>query len=342
MEPVRVGLVGCGAVAEWHMHSGFAAAGESARVVATCDARRERAAALGEPVGATIYTDFEALLADPRVEAVDLSVPHPLHGPLALAALAAGKHVLVEKPLAATLEDGIAMVRRAAERGLTLCVSENYPFSEPFRRARAMIEAGEIGRVVALRSHRVGYLEGVWLRDGWRQDARQAGGGMLLDQGCHYTNILRLMGGPITHVAATAARTREDWYGEDSAALALRFASGVVGESFYCWGTRTPAVGAEVYVYGERGSLEVASWAPALVLHRADLPGGRQVVVEEGDYMTTFARIVEDFAQAARGRRTPTMPGSEGLEDLKVVMAAYRSLTSGRLEPVEEAGVLNV
>jgi predicted dehydrogenase len=317
---------------------GFAAVGETAWLVATCDARRERAAALGEPVGAAVYDDLDALLADPQVEAVDLCVPHQLHGPLALRALAAGKHVLVEKPLAATLEDGVSMVRAAAERGLTLCVSENYPFSEPFRRARAMIAAGEIGRVVALRSHRVGYLEGIWLRDGWRQDARQAGGGMLLDQGCHYTNILRMMGGPITHVAATAARTRDDWYGEDSAALSLRFASGVIGESFYCWGTRTPAIGAEVYVYGERGSLEVASWAPALVLHRADLPNGRQVVIEQGDYMVAFARIIEDFALAVRGERAPTMPGSEGLEDLKVVMAAYRSLASGRLEPVDEAG----
>ncbi len=191
------------------------------------------------------------------------------------------------------------------------------------------------GRVVALRSHRVGYLAGIWLRDGWRQDARQAGGGMLLDQGCHYTNILRMLGGPITHVAATAARTRDDWYGEDSAALALRFASGIIGEGFYCWATRTPAIGVEAYVYGERGSLEVNSQAPALVLHRDDLPGERHVVIETADYMVAFARIIDDFARAARGERAPTMPGSEGLEDLKVVMAAYRSIASGRLEPVD-------
>jgi predicted dehydrogenase len=335
MEPVRVGLVGCGAVAEWHIASGYRAVPAAARVVATCDARRARAEALAGPLGAMAYTDLQALLNDPRVEAVDLCVPHPLHAPMALAALGAGKHVLVEKPLATTVADGAAMVRLAAERGLTLCVSENYPFSEPFRRARAMIAAGEIGRVVALRSHRVGYLEGIWLRDGWRQDARQAGGGMLLDQGCHYTNILRMLGGPITHVAATAARTRDDWYGEDSAALSLRFASGIIGEGFYCWGTRTPAIGVEAYVYGERGSLEVDSKAPTLVLYRPDLPGGRQVILAEEDYMVAFARIIDDFARAARGERAPTMPGSEGLEDLKVVMAAYRSLASGKLEAVE-------
>ncbi|MCC6626926.1 MAG: Gfo/Idh/MocA family oxidoreductase [Chloroflexi bacterium] len=335
MEPLRVGLIGCGAVAEWHIQSGYQTLPESTRIVATCDPRLERATALAVPLGATPYDDLDRLLADPAVEAVDLCTPHPLHAPQALRALAAGKHVLVEKPLATTVADGVAMVRAAAERGLTLCVSENYPFSEPFRRARALIDAGEIGRVVALRSHRVGYLAGIWLRDGWRQDARQAGGGMLLDQGCHYTNILRMLGGPITHVAATAARTRDDWYGEDSAALALRFASGIIGEGFYCWATRTPAIGVEAYVYGERGSLEVNSQAPALVLHRDDLPGERHVVIETADYMVAFARIIDDFARAARGERAPTMPGSEGLEDLKVVMAAYRSIASGRLEPVD-------
>lgn len=335
MEPLRVAVIGCGAVAEWHVTSGYAAIPETAVVVAAGDTRLERAVTLAGPLDAVAYSDLDALLADPRVEAVDLCVPHPLHAPLALKALAAGKHVLVEKPLATTVAAGQAMVDLAAQKGLTLCVSENYPFSEPFRRARALIEAGEIGRVVALRSHRVGYLDGIWLRDGWRQDARQAGGGMLLDQGCHYTNILRMMGGPITHVAATTAQTRTDWHGEDSAALSLRFASGIIGEGFYCWGTRTPAIGAEVYVYGERGSLEVGSWRPALVMHRADLPDGRQVVMDEADYMVAFARIIEDFALSARGQRQPTMPGSEGLEDLKVVMAAYRSVASGRLEAVE-------
>jgi predicted dehydrogenase len=228
MEPLRVGLVGCGAVAEWHVDSGYRAVPESARVVATCDMRLDRAAALASPLEATAYVDLDLMLRDPQVEAVDLCSPHPLHAPMALAALAAGKHVLVEKPLATTVADGAAMVALAAERGLTLCVSENYPFSEPFRRAKAMIEAGEIGRVVALRSHRVGYLEGIWLRDGWRQDARQAGGGMLLDQGCHYTNILRMLGGPITHVAATAAQTRDVWHGDDSVSLSMRFSRGFI------------------------------------------------------------------------------------------------------------------
>jgi predicted dehydrogenase len=281
-----------------------------------------------------MYANFDEMLRDGRIDAVDLCVPHHLHANLALTALEAGRHVLVEKPIATSIADAERMVETAEKRNLTLCVSENYPFLEPFRRARDLIQAGEIGRLVSLRSHRIGYLGGIWLRDGWRQNAEVAGGGMLLDQGCHYTNILRMLGGDIVEVCAFATTTRADWKGEDTATLILRFASGTIGEALYCWGTRTPDVGHEAYAFGDRGSLDVAAWEPALVLHRSDLAGGKQIMVVSADYAGSFALIIEDFALAAKGERTPTMPGREGLADLRVVMAAYRSISSGRVEPV--------
>jgi predicted dehydrogenase len=197
-----------------------------------------------------------------------------------------------------------------------------------------LIQSGAIGRLVTLRSHRIGYLSGIWLRDGWRQHAEVAGGGMLVDQGCHYTNILRMLGGEIVEVCAFATTSRADWTGEDTATLIFRFASGIIGEALYCWGTRTTDVGHEAYAFGESGSLDVAAWEPALVLHRPDLPGGTQVVVATGDYAGSFALIIEDFALAAQGQRAPTMPGTEGLADLRVVMAAYRSIASGNVEKV--------
>jgi predicted dehydrogenase len=333
----RVGIVGCGAVAEWHASNGYAALLDTVELAAACDRRSDRAERIATPFGAKVYTDFDEMLRDDQIDAVDLCVPHQVHATLAIKALEAGRHVLVEKPIATSVAAAEAMVRTAESKKLTLCVSENYPFLEPFRQARALIKSGELGRLVTLRSHRIGYLSGIWLRDGWRQNADIAGGGMLLDQGCHYTNILRMLGGEIVEVGAFASTTRQDWRGEDTATLILRFASGVIGESLYCWGTRTPDVGHEAYAFGERGSLDVAAWEPALVLHRPDLPGGKQVVVASGDYAGSFALIIEDFALAARGQRTPTMPGSEGLADLRVVMAAYKSIESGKMERVADA-----
>lgn len=334
MPEFNVGLVGCGAVADWHANYGYAQLIDLVRLAAVCDTRADRATALANRFDARPYTDLAVMLADPSIHGVDLCVPHHLHAPLALQALAAGKHVLVEKPIATRVEDAERMVALAAERGLTLCVSEQYPFSPPFQKAREMIQAGEIGKLVTIRTHRVGYLEGIWMRDGWRQNATVAGGGMLLDQGCHYTNIARLMAGDVAAVAAFTANTRSDWVGDDTATLILRFKSGLLGEALYCWGTRTPHVGAECYVYGERGHLRVDSGAPSLILYRADLPGGQQVIMSEAAPMSVFARIIEDWVLASLGRRAPTMPGSEGLKDLRVVMAAYRSAESGKVEPV--------
>lgn len=345
----RIGLVGCGAVADMHWNTGFAALLESApdlvRLVAAADTRGDRLGAFAARARAAApdtdvqeYASYEDLLADPAVDGVDLCVPHRAHAPMTLQALAAGKHVLTEKPIADTVAGAEEMVAQAERAGLTLCVNENYPFSEPFRRARELIAGGRLGRICVVRSHRIGYLGGVWLRDGWRQNAELAGGGMLLDQGCHYTNILRWLvrdvAGEVTHVQAYASTNRQDFTGEDTATLNLRFASGLLGSQLYCWATRTPNVGAEAYVYGEAGHLEVSSASPTLTLFHPDLPVGSEVVYDRPDYGETFARSIGDFALAATGQRPPTMPGTDGLADLRVVEAAYRSVKSGREEAV--------
>ncbi len=334
MTEFTVGLVGCGVVAAWHIDRGYSHLMNLVRVAGVCDTREDRAEVLTQRCQARPYTHLAALLADPSIDGIDLCVPHHLHAPLALQALNAGKHVLVEKPIATTVADAEQMVELAARRGLTLCVAEQYPFSTPFRRARELIQAGEIGTLATIRTHRVGYLADIWMRDGWRQDAAIAGGGMLLDQGCHYTSIARMLAGEIEAVAAFTSQTRADWRGEDTATVMLRFQNGLIGDALYCWGTHTSNVGAECYVYGERGSLRVDSSAPALVLYRPDLPGGQQVIVAEPGTADLFARIIADWVLAARGQRVPTMPGTEGLADLRVVMAAYRSAQSGRVEVV--------
>ncbi len=334
MAEFNVALVGCGAVADWHVDHGYNLLRDLVHLTAVCDTRQDRAEALARRGAAQPCTDFAAVLADPSIDGVDLCVPHHLHAPMALEALAAGKHVLVEKPMATRADDAEQMIALADERGLTLCISEQYPFSTPFRRARDLIQAGEIGKLVTLRTHRVGYLDGIWMRDGWRQDAALTGGGMLLDQGCHYTSIARMMGGEIEAVAAFATNTRDDYHGDDTVTVILRFRSGLIGEALYCWGTHTPHVGAECYVYGERGSLRVDSGAPQVILYRADLPDQQQIVLSEDKPMKLFAWIIEDWVLAALGRRAPTMPGREGLADLRVVLAAYRSVQSGMIEPV--------
>ncbi|MDQ3703376.1 MAG: Gfo/Idh/MocA family oxidoreductase, partial [Chloroflexota bacterium] len=189
------------------------------------------------------------------------------------------------------------------------------------------------------------YLGGAYMASGWRRDAALAGGGMLLDQGPHYFHALRLLAGgvagEITHVAALATTVREDWApgAEDTATVIVRFETGLLGEALFCWATRTPDVGAWAYAYGTEGSLEVFSRHAGLVWHRgraaAEGESGPTVVVPQTPIEEALAACLGDFLRAARGEQPPGMPGEEGLRDLAVVEAAYRSLGSGRLEPVE-------
>ena len=188
VERVRVGLIGCGTVATERVERAYPALHELAEVVATCDQVPERAetlAAHARRSGADcrVYTALDDLLADPRVEAVDICTPHPYHAEPAIAAAGAGKHVLVEKPMATTLEDGRRMLAAAEGVGVILCVNEQLRVQEPVVRARDMIAAGEIGTPAVVRAHRIGYLEERWMVRGWRQDAAQAGGGCCWTRG---------------------------------------------------------------------------------------------------------------------------------------------------------------
>jgi len=181
---LRVALVGCGAVAEWHADNGYAALTDSVELAAVCDRRNDRAAAIAAPFGARVYANFDDVLRDGRVEAVDLCVPHPIHASLALKALEAGKHVLVEKPIATNVADAERMVAEAVERfgrldiivnavgggaGKVLFAAEEYPVEAwdwiydlnvrstlyPTQAAvKAMIAGGRGGRVLNISSVR--------------------------------------------------------------------------------------------------------------------------------------------------------------------------------------------
>ena len=154
--------------------------------------------------------------------------------------------------------------------------------------------------------------------------------------------MLRVLAGPVagevTHVSALAGTVREDWSAEDTAVVVLRFESGLLGEALYCWATRTPDRGAVGSVYGTRGSLDIISAQGGLILHRGDLPGGRRVVIPDDGYDHSYNMSIADFLRAVRGEQRATSTGKEGLRDLAVVEACYRSWRSGRVERVEAVG----
>jgi UDP-N-acetyl-2-amino-2-deoxyglucuronate dehydrogenase len=321
-EPLRVVLVGCGAIGELVARHVYGALPEC-RVVAVVDLVAARAGAVGELLGVPGFASLDEALAAGPADAADLRLPHDLHAAMLIEALDRDLHVLVEKPLATTAQDAHAMLDAVERSGRTVAVAENYPHLRAVRAAADAVAGGRIGELVALRSTRAYRLGGVWVRDGWRTGDGPAAG-ILLDQGTHHTSLLRRLGGDVVTVAATAGRSA------DTVLLTLRFATGVAAHSLYTWDTPAVAAEAEATVFGTEGRIDV----------RVDYDGSGgdatlwtgESLAEGENYYDSHRSMVSDFVAAIRDKRPPVVGVADALADLEVVLAAVESLRSGGRE----------
>ncbi len=213
------------------------------------------------------------------------------------------------------------MVAVAAEGGLVLAVAENYPHLRAVLDARAALDAGEVGDVLAVLATRAYRVDGVWVRDGWRRGTGPSSG-ILLDQGTHQASLVRMLGGPVEAVSAHPAGGKA----ADAVALTLRLASGVVAQSLLTWASPGPAAQVEATVVGTGGRLDV------VVDYDGDA-GGCGLWTPDGaasrgaeNYYDSHRLIVDDWLRAIDAGGEAVVPGREGFADLAVVLAATESL----------------
>jgi predicted dehydrogenase len=182
---VKVGLVGLGLVCESHIKAYLT--NPNAEVVAVCDLDGARADAIARKHGIEkVYTSYEEMLKDSSINTVDITTPTVLHVPMSIAAVRSGRNVLCEKPFCMTLEEGSAASEEAKKKGVTLMVGESYIFMTSIMKARALIDAGEIGKPSQIRERFGAWVErpGALVTHraitsdhrGWRMDSRRAGG----------------------------------------------------------------------------------------------------------------------------------------------------------------------
>jgi len=322
--PVRIALLGCGAIGEVVAQRVYATAKATGyQVVAAVDRLPERAEAIAELLGVPAFSSLKVACANVEVDAVDIRLPHDQHAAAVLEALAAGCHVLVEKPLATTLADGREILAAAARSDLTVAVAENYPHLLAVQAAQKAIADGRVGDVVALRSTRAYRIGGVWTRDGWRTGDGPAAG-ILLDQGTHHTSMLRRLAGEVVAVAASGDSAR------DTVSLTTRFASGVTAQSLYSWVTPAVAAETEATVFGTAGRIDIQVDYETND-GRAVLFAGenRQVLSPAENYYDSHLTMVADWVESIRDRRAPRVTVADAFADLEVVLAAARSLAEG-------------
>ncbi|MCC6007316.1 MAG: Gfo/Idh/MocA family oxidoreductase [Rhodobacteraceae bacterium] len=202
------------------------------RLVAAAAPRAESRAAFEARFGGRAYADVAALCADPEVEAIYVATPHQMHRDHALTALAAGRHVLVDKPLAVTMEDGAAMVQAARAAGRHLIVGPSHSFDAPVLQARDLLASGALGRVGMI--HALNYTDFLYRPRRPEELVTDAGGGVIFSQAIHQIDVVRLLaGGMAESVYARTAAWDSARPTEGAYSALLSFAGGAFASLTY-------------------------------------------------------------------------------------------------------------
>lgn len=250
---IRAALVGCGKVGG--IHARALAGLPNCDLVAVCDDQPARASAFAERFGGRPHAEVSAMLEAEAPEAVFVCTPHPLHARPAVLAAQAGAHVLVEKPLAATLDDCDRMLEAARRAGVTLGVVSQRRWFGPAARVKAAIDAGKIGRPVLAVFQMYSWRDLAYYQsDPWRGRWKTEGGGVLVNQSPHMLDLLRWFMGDVDEVSGAWANLAHPGVEVDDTAVAtLRFRSGGLGAivTSLC---QKPGLFTKVHVHGSNGA----------------------------------------------------------------------------------------
>ncbi|MFQ5813519.1 MAG: Gfo/Idh/MocA family protein [Anaerolineae bacterium] len=284
---------------------------------------REKASAYCRMFNATdFFASYEEAASDQRVQALYVCTPNHLHLEHTLLATRFRKHVLVEKPMARTLEEAEHMIAAARDAGVQLMVAENYRYIPVVQKCSELITEGTIG---ALRLIQI-QEETDFAFDGWRNNSEIMGGGVFIDGGIHTVDVLINLGGmPKEVYAVKLPQALQGLEGEDGIVMMAQLKGGATGLINYSWGISKRDWKLWVAISGSRGRIYFE-------------PSTSTLTVETGEGRTTskypedrwgFVRMVRDFKDSVEKNRPSLTSGQEGLRDLQVVLKAYDSAERG-------------
>jgi predicted dehydrogenase len=351
MKPIRVAIVGCGRISDLHQ-LGYRGR-EDAKIVAVCDTKRASAKKKANEWGVEkVYTDYQQVLEDKEIDVVELLTPHHLHCPMTIQAAQAGKHISVQKPMALSAAEADSMIAAANKAGVILRVYETFVFYAPAVRAKAMIEAGEIGEVRAVRMHiNTGTSDtswdvplSAWL---WRINEKLCGGGPLVfDHGYHLFSLGYYLGGPVEKVHAWIDQTPV----ENTAGIAKVDAPAMISFQYKaprCYGNLdieyTPKMRVFSDYYADDDRIEVIGEKGVLFINRytartVDLPelmlfkNGKTtpIPVEGVEWHDSFIATTHDFIDKLQTGGQPRLDGPTGKAVLQFTLAALQSAETGK------------
>jgi predicted dehydrogenase len=340
MAPLGVAVIGAGGIGARHVE--LVAAESSCRLVALADPA-PAAVELARKAGVPHYADYAQMLERERPEAAIVAVPTALHTPVGLACARRGVHILMEKPIAESVASGRELLAAVEQAGVHLAVGHLRRFDPAVEAARALLDGGEIGRLVAVTATWCLRKPEAYYGPAWR---REPGGGPVMINLIHDMDSLRAICGEIDSVYAETSNAVRGFAVEDTAAIVLRFRNGALGTvtvsdsapSPWAWEQATgenpiiPASKENCYRFmGTEGSLDF----PSLTLwrHEGSEPGDwTRPIFSEPRSLGERASLVKQlrhFCRVARGEEAPRISGADGLATLAATLAVLESARLG-------------
>ena len=330
-------LVGCGNIARAHWR-GIRDHAPRIKVSAVVDSNLDNAASMSERTGAAAYSSLSEALAEGSFDAVDLMLPHDLHEAAAIEAFGAGKHVLLEKPMASNLAACERIMKAAEVANTVFMIAEQAQYWPDIKCARDLIDDGQIGEVVTARACFYDPLTAKTTEDGgvpWRFRLARAGGGICIDGGAHWIRPLRMLLGEVSEVIATMGSHIPNMEGESWVRALILFGSGVTGsfEALLSAGVMAPTE--DFRITGTTGEIVIEHGRDGrLILFNELDPEGATVMDAFQGKIDSYGFELNDFSLAVLDSKVLAAPPEYSLGELRTALAMYRSVESRNWEKV--------
>jgi predicted dehydrogenase len=342
--PVRYGIIGCGAIAQ-RRHIPECVANPDSKLAALADPVAERVNELAAKFGCKAYTDYKEMLKDPNIDAVVVAGPNSLHAQQTIEALQAGKHVLCEKPMATTREDAKAMLDAAKKSGKFLMIGLNQRLMPPHKKAKQILQRGDLGSVLAFRTAFKHPGPEGWSVDAgksWFFKKGQAFMGVTGDLGVHKADLLRwLLGQEFVEVSGfISTLDKRDAEGnlidlDDNALLTMKTDKGVIGSMILSW-TNYGAEENYTVLYCQKGVLSLGTDPTYGVI--VDYKDGSREMHKVGEMATNTKQvpsgIIDSFTKAIATNTPPEIDGMEGYRSLDVILTAMEASKTGQTKKI--------
>ena len=336
-------LIGCGTIADFHAEAIRGIPG--ARLVAVSEISEDRARKFADKEHCDWTTDYRTLLARPDVDLVCVTTPSGSHAPIGMDVLRAGKHLVVEKPMAMTTSQAAELIRTARERNVSLSAISQRRFEPQHRAIKQVLDDGALGKLLLTEVSLPFYRSQAYYDSAdWRGTIAQDGGA-LMNQGIHSVDLLLWFAGPAASVIGRTATQTHRMEAEDLGLAIVRFRNGSFGTIMASTSIQ-PGFPAALNLYGEKGTIKLEG---STIVHWTvpgrDKPDQGQVagyggVADPRAIVSTYHQMqLTDVVESIETGRTPQVAGADGLRAVQLVESIYESSAAGGEVAIADPGV---